>query len=110
MFQSTKLNYEYALVCSDIPNTLINGLSQSSDHEPVNLQLAREQHQNYINYLKDNANIKLIYINPNDSYPDCVFVEDCVISLDNKILITNPGAESRRGEIEIVRKLFHSKS
>jgi dimethylargininase len=109
MFQSTRLNYEYALVCSDIPNTLINGLSLSSDHEPVNLQLAREQHQTYINYLKDEANIKLIYIDPNDFYPDCVFVEDCVISLDNKILITNPGAESRRGEIEIVSKLFYSK-
>ena len=32
-----------------------------------------------------------------------MFVEDTAIAIDNRILITNPGAESRRGETNAVR-------
>lgn len=41
-----------------------------------------------------------------------MFVEDTAIALNNKILITNPGAESRRGEIQAVAATFvaHSAS
>jgi dimethylargininase len=43
-------------------------------------------------------------------FPDCVFVEDTAIALDHKILITNPGAESRRGETKAVEAAFEQHS
>jgi dimethylargininase len=40
---------------------------------------------------------------PGDAaYPDCVFVEDTAIVLDELAVITRPGAESRRGEVDVV--------
>jgi dimethylargininase len=36
----------------------------------------------------------------NAAFPDCVFVEDVAIVLDDLAVITRPGAESRRGETE----------
>jgi dimethylargininase len=89
--------YNKAIVCRDIPKTLVNGLSSDPNHEPVDAQKASIQHQVYLNTLKTNG-IELISIEPDDNYPDCVFVEDVAISIGNKILITNPGAPSRQGE------------
>ena len=40
---------------------------------------------------------------PGDAaYPDCVFIEDTAIVLDDMAVITRPGAESRRGEVDVV--------
>jgi dimethylargininase len=93
--------YEYALVMSDIPQTLDSGLSLEQ-HDSVNLSLAREQHQNYLKTLEQ-CGVKLIKLEPDDSFPDCVFVEDVAIALKNRIFITNPGAESRRREVDAFR-------
>lgn len=82
--------FKYALVCNDIPNSLVNGLSMSTQHDPVSIDVGRQQHQFYLNYLRE-SNVKLIEIEPNESFADCVFVEDIVIALENKILICNPG-------------------
>lgn len=102
---SRNLNFEYALVCKTIPNSLMNGLSLEA-HEPLDLKKAKEQHELYLNYLTE-SNVKLVEIEPDDAYPDCVFVEDTAIAIDNRILITNPGAESRRGEANAVRAAFN---
>lgn len=99
-------NYNYALVCSDVPNSLVNGLSLE-EHEPVNLELAVEQHKLYLNLLEESG-IKLIKVNSDERYPDCVFVEDTAVALENRIFITNPGAESRRGEIDVVKAKLES--
>ena len=101
---SKNFNFEFALVCKNLPSSLINGLSLTQ-HDPVDLNKAKEQHENYLNYLKE-SNVKLIEIESNEIHPDCVFVEDTAIAIDNRILITNPGAESRRGETEAVKAAF----
>ncbi|CAF0867782.1 unnamed protein product [Brachionus calyciflorus] len=93
--------YTHALVCEDIPHSLNNGLSLD-DHEPIDLDLARRQHQSYLDIL-EKSGLKLIKIQSDENYSDGVFVEDTSIALGNKIFITNPGAVSRRGETEQVR-------
>ncbi len=98
-------NFEYALVCRDLPNSLLNGLSLS-EHTPVDLEEARIQHANYLNYLKESG-VKLIEIDADERYPDCVFVEDIAVAVNNKILITNPGAVSRRDEAINVANKFN---
>ena len=66
---------------------------------------ARTQHLNYINALKDTG-LKLFELEPNEKYPDGVFVEDTAVVIGKKILITNPGADSRRGEAEATAEMF----
>lgn len=103
--------YKRAIVCCDVPKTLANGLSTDPNHEPVDTHKASLQHKNYLETLK-NHGLDLIAIEPDDNYPDCVFVEDIALSIGNKILITNPGAPSRQGETrkmcDLVEKLVQN--
>ena len=99
-------NFEFALVCSGLPDSLVNGLSLEK-HEPINLELARQQHENYLLNLKKSG-LKLITIEPNELYPDCVFVEDTAIAINNRIFITNPGAETRRDETKAINDKLNS--
>ena len=93
--------YDYALVLSDIPQTLDNGLSLE-EHDQIDLHKAREQHLNYLKCLEDSG-VKLVKVEPDDNHPDCVFVEDTAIALNNRIFIANPGAPSRAGEVNAIR-------
>ena len=66
---------------------------------PIDLDLARKQHHSYCSLL-DELGCQVITLPAEDSMPDCVFVEDPAIVLENLAVITRPGAESRRVETE----------
>ena len=50
--------------------------------------------------------LDILVLPPDENYPDSTFVEDTAILLPNCAIITQPGAESRRGEIDAVVKLL----
>jgi dimethylargininase len=84
--------------------------------EPINLQRACAQHENYEILLAE-LGCKLIKLPAEPALPDSVFVEDTAIVLDELAVITRPGAESRRPEIASIaevlkqyRKLLHIES
>lgn len=101
---NSSFEYEYALVVNKVPKSAINGLSLA-DHDPVDIEKALVEHQNYINALKD-SNLEVIELEPDENYPDCVFVEDTAIAIGHRIFITNPVALSRRGEITNIQNRF----
>ena len=105
MSLSDIFNFKNALVRNGIPNSVKNGLSIDENHEEVNVENARIQHRNYLDCLR-NSGLTLHEIEPDEIYPDCVFVEDTAVVIGKKVLITNPGAPSRRGEAEATGKLF----
>ena len=43
MFEAKDFQYEYALVCRNLPTSLVNGLSLE-EHEPVELAKAADEH------------------------------------------------------------------
>lgn len=47
--------------------------------------------------------LRVIVLEPDDRYPDSTFVEDAAVVVGRDIVITRPGAESRRGETDAVR-------
>ena len=59
------------------------------------------QHHAYIDTLRS-LGCDVITIPADDAYPDCVFIEDTAIVLDDLAVMTRPGAESRRGETRAV--------
>src|SRR5204863_7550039 len=80
------------------------------------LQLALKQHSNYITALKS-CGLEVIELDADENFPDSCFVEDVAVITDEIALITNPGVESRRGEVhsmipvlEKFRKLFFIQS
>lgn len=66
---------------------------------PVDLALARRQHAAYEQALRE-AGCEVRQLPEQFDQPDSVFVEDTAIVLDEVAVITRPGAQSRRGEVE----------
>ena len=69
------------------------------DREPIDLALAREQHQAYQAKLVElGCEVRELLATP--ELADSVFVEDTAVVVDEIALITRPGAESRRPEVD----------
>lgn len=65
----------------------------------IDVALARRQHAAYERALRE-AGCEVRQLPEEPDHPDSVFVEDTAIVLDEVAVITRPGAESRRGEVE----------
>ncbi|MCU1328132.1 MAG: dimethylargininase [Bryobacterales bacterium] len=67
------------------------------DREPIDVGLAVAQHDAYERALAE-AGARVVALPALEGYPDCVFVEDPALVLDEIAVITTMGAASRRGE------------
>jgi dimethylargininase len=75
------------------------------ERTPINLDVARAQHREYVNALAG-LGCQVIELDEEPALPDSVFVEDVAFILDEIAVITRPGANSRRPEVvSIIRAL-----
>jgi len=74
---------------------------QSNSNHRINCHTANVEHENYLNALR--KHIPVVCLPPLDDLPDSVFVEDTVVAIGNKAVITNPGHPSRRPEVDSIR-------
>ena len=75
------------------------------DRSPINIDIARAQHDAYTQALKD-VGCDVIELPAAADLPDSVFVEDTAFILPEVAVITRPGADSRKPETEsIIRAL-----
>ena len=72
------------------------------EREPIDIDLAREQHKAYEEALRD-LGCDVLSLPEDENYPDSVFVEDTAVILPELALITRPGAVSRRGETAAIK-------
>lgn len=68
---------------------------------PIDYAQACRQHEAYRQVLRD-CGADVVTLSGNLELPDCVFVEDAALVLDEGALITRPGAESRRAEVAAI--------
>jgi dimethylargininase len=68
---------------------------------PIDYERAAEQHERY-RALLASLGCEVVALPGDPAYPDCVFIEDTAIVLDDMAVITRPGAQSRRGEVAAV--------
>lgn len=80
--------------------SMVDGIT-TSDFGSPDYELAVIQHNKYIEAL-DKAGLEVTVLEADEDYPDSVFVEDPAIVTDDFAVITNPGAEPRKGEIEAI--------
>ncbi len=73
--------------------------------EPVDYEQAVRQHEAYCNFLI-NRGADVIRIEAADSFPDCCFVADTAVVLDELAVVAHMGAPARRGEINAVEKIL----
>lgn len=70
----------------------------------IDLTRARIQHQAYVKALKE-AGVGVSTLTPLD-LPDSVFIEDTAVAIGEQIVLTRPGAMTRRQEIMTVADFF----
>jgi dimethylargininase len=91
-----------ALVRSPSP-ALAHGLVTHIRRRPVDARRARAQWEAYVRALADNG-WEPVEVPAAPGHPDGVFVEDVAVWWRGRAVLTRPGAPSRRGEVEGVRK------
>ena len=83
---------------------LVNGLTTANLGKSV-YKLALKQHREYVEALKE-CGLEVTVLDADEYYPDSTFVEDTALLTPNVAIITNPGADSRREEINEMSKVI----
>ena len=83
---------------------LADGVLTHLERRPVDIELARRQWESYVNVLRD-AGWAIREVPTLDSCPDCVFVEDAVVMFHDVAIITRPGDDTRKPEIDAVEPI-----
>lgn len=71
------------------------------ERAPIDLEIARAQHGAYVRLLEE-LGCQTIELPEEPDLPDSVFVEDTAFILPEVAVITRPGADSRKPEIETI--------
>jgi dimethylargininase len=79
--------------------TYASALTTEADPRPVDLALARQQHFAYVTQLRA-LGLSVTELAPDPAFPDSCFVQDVAFVCDGELIVTRPGAPSRRGEPE----------
>ncbi|KAK9694444.1 Immunoglobulin I-set domain [Popillia japonica] len=86
--------YTHAIVCR-IPLSL-------RTRGEIELEEAKKQHEAYVRLLRE-LGLDVIELPPDETLPECVFVEDTAVICNGTALITRPGAAHRSKEVETIR-------
>ncbi|HSL55850.1 MAG TPA: arginine deiminase family protein [Pyrinomonadaceae bacterium] len=79
----------------------------SVDLGTPDLDVALRQHQAYCAAL-ESCGLELIHLSADDEHPDSTFVEDTALLTARGAVLTRPGAESRRGEVESIAPVIRA--
>lgn len=71
------------------------------ERTPIDLNIARAQHDTYVHALAE-LGCQVIELPEEPDLPDSVFVEDTAFILPEVAVITRPGADSRKPEVESI--------
>jgi dimethylargininase len=87
-----------------LPSPRMNECELSfAERIPIDYERALTQHGAYREMLSD-LGAEVIVLSPSEALPDCVFVEDTAVVLEEVAIMASPGAPSRRGEVEAVEE------
>ena len=78
---------------------MIEGITSAPELGKPDYELALKQHDAYIEALKS-CGVEVKVLPADEAYPDSCFVEDPAVLTRKCAIITNPGAESRNGEVQ----------
>ncbi len=77
-----------------------NGITTANLGRP-DFDLILRQHQSYVEILKS-LGLEVLTLPALDGFPDAYFVEDAAIVVPELAIITNPGVQARKGEVDTI--------
>jgi dimethylargininase len=84
-----------------VPPSIVDCELTFLERRPIDFARAVEQHRAYARTLAD-LGLELIELPADPALPDCCFVEDTAVVLDEVAIVARPGAASRRPEVEAI--------
>lgn len=81
-----------------VPDSFAGCITRRPTPPPLNPGLARGQQDGYRACLEEGG-FAVEMLPADEAHPDCAFVEDTAVVLDERALLTRPGHPSRRGEV-----------
>ncbi len=72
------------------------------EREPVDADLALRQWESYVDVFRQRG-WEIIAVDPAEEHADGVFIEDALVMFGDLAVLTRPGADSRRGEVDSAR-------
>lgn len=90
--------------------SMVEGITSAPELGKPDFELALKQHDSYIEALKS-CGVNVTVLEADERYPDACFVEDVAVITKTCAIITNPGADTRKGEevemIDVLKGFFH---
>jgi len=74
-----------------------SGLTTGTDPQKPDYERILQQHAAYVATLRD-IGLEVVVMDPLPDHPDAYFVEDAAVVTPDIAVVTNPGADSRKGE------------
>lgn len=108
-FMPTKRQLYRLAIARELPNSFHRAIAEHSSGpsteetapESLVVEKAQRQHASYVAALRHI--LPVLALPPLEDYPDCCFVEDTVIAIENRAVITRMGHPSRHGEVDSVK-------
>jgi dimethylargininase len=103
--QAIPAKYSISMIAiTRLPSPRMNDCELSfAERVSIDYERALAQHAAYRKMLAD-LGAEVVVLSPSEEFPDCVFVEDTAVVLEEVAIMASPGATSRRGEIEAVEE------
>ncbi len=92
-------------ITRDIPQSILRCELTHLDREPIDYARAVTQHEAYCQVLSE-LGLSLSRLPADEAYPDCPFVEDTAVVLDELAILASPGVASRRGEVTTIARVL----
>lgn len=83
------------------PDSFAIALTRDADPRPVDVALAKQQHEGYVAALRT-IGLNVIELPAQDEYPDSCFVQDPAMVIDGICVVTRMGADSRKHEGKVL--------
>ena len=81
------------------------GLTTAVSVKPPDYETLFKQHEAYLETL-NTCGLELIVLDPLPDCPDAYFVEDTAVVTPDVAVITNPGADARKGEVKSIARVL----
>ena len=99
-YECNAFEYNFAILVR-IPDSFQSSARKYDAKAEIDMDRARQEHKDLVDTLKK-CDVRTIELDGAEEYPECPFVDDCVVAIGNTALITRPGSKTRQGEVKLI--------
>ena len=105
-YECNAFEYNFAILVR-IPDSFQSSARKYDANAEIDMDRARQEHKDLVDTLKK-CDVRTIELDGAEEYPECPFVDDCVVAIGNTALITRPGSKTRQGEVSEIRRYLQN--